>query len=183
MHLHDETELHEYILNATGIHTETVPGVNLPLLLNVCRRSLEEEVTLHMLAEDAQSSVTGSAVRKEATFLERTVNEVLAPSLTFLNPQKAVEVLSTALTGILQQLHIMWSTEVAIKFIFHGAHMLERLIQGVPLRFDKLKNFVNQQAELMNELERQMQYPSEVFGVSIPASELAYIAEIFLPYL
>ena len=27
-----------------------------------------------------------------------------------------------------------------------------------------------------------MQYPAELFGVSIPASELAYVAEILLPY-
>lgn len=177
------TELHEHILQATGIYTETVTNVSLPLLLSVCRRSMQEEVTLHTLAEDAQAATAGTVSRKETSFLDRTINEVLAPFLTFLNPQKTVDVLSTTLTEILRALRLVWSTEIAIKFIFHCSHMLERLIQGDSLRYDRLKVFVNQNAELMNELERQMQYPSEVFGVSIPASELAYVAEIFLPYL
>lgn len=177
------TELHEHILQATGIHTETVSNVSLPLLLSVCRRITQEDVTLHTLAKDASAATSGEAGRKETSFLDRTVNEVLAPSLTFINPQKTVDVLSTTLTQILHSQRLVWSTEIAIKFIFHCSHMMERLITGNPLRYDRLKQFVNQNADLMNDLEREMQYPSEVFGVSIPASELAYVAEIFLPYI
>lgn len=177
------TQLHEHILQTTGIHTETVSNVSLPLLLSAARRAVEEQTPLHLLAEDAQASTMAAGPRKESSFLDRTINEVLAPALTFLNPQKTVDVLSATLTEILRSLHLVWSTEIAIKFIFHCSHMLERLIQGDALRYDRLKVFVNQNADLMNELERQMQYPSEVFGVSIPASELAYVAEIFLPYL
>lgn len=177
------TQLHEHILQSTGIHAETVENVSLPLLLNVCHRILREEVTLHALAEDAQVSVSAATGRTETSFLDRTINQVLAPSLTFINPKKTADVLSTTLTQILRCRHLVWSTEIAIKFIFHCAHMMERLITGNPLRYDRLKQFVNQNADLMNDLEREMQYPSEVFGVAIPASELAYVAEIFLPYL
>lgn len=177
------TELHEHILQSTGIHTETVANVSLPLLLSVCRRLTQEEVSLHDLAGDANAANAGAVSRKETSLLDRTINEVLAPSLTFINPQKTVDVLSTTLTQILHSRQLVWSTEIAIKFIFHCSHMLERLITGNPLRYDRLKQFVNQNSALMNVLEREMQYPSEVFGVTIPASELAYVAEIFLPYI
>ena len=36
--------------------------------------------------------------------------------------------------------------------------------------------------EVMNVLEREMRYPEEMFGVVIPSSELAYLAELLLPY-
>lgn len=177
------TELHEYIHTTTGIPCETVPGVSLPLLLSLGQRILHENVSLHDLVNDARIAVSGVTARPEVSFQDRICNEVLAPALAFLNPQKAMDVLGITLTEILQQLHLPWSTEIATKFIIHCSHMLERLILGDPLPYDRLKFFVNQYASLMNELERQMKYPAEVFGVFIPASELAYVAEIFLPYL
>ena len=60
--------------------------------------------------------------------------------------------------------------------------MLERLIRGESLKYDGLKAFINANSTLMAKLEMHMQYPAELFGVSIPANELAYIAEILLPY-
>lgn len=175
------TRIHEHIRSATGIHAETVPNVTLSQLLTTARRASEDLIPLHELTAEIETA--GVSPGKEPSFLDRIINDVLAPALTFLNPQKAVDVLSTTLTEILRSLHVSWSTEIAAKFIFHCSHMLERLIQGEPLRYDRLKVFVNQNASLMNELERQMQYPCEVFGVSIPASELAYVAEIFIPYI
>lgn len=175
------TELHEHILTVTGIHAETISNINLPLVLHICRRAMDSNITLHMLVEEARNSM--GIPRQKPSFLERTVDEVLAPSLVFLNPQKASKVLFATLTNILQSLNLVWSTEIAIKFLFHCSHMIERLMQGECLKYSHLKVFVNQQSELMHILELHMQYPSEVFGISIPASELAYIAEIFLDYL
>ena len=71
---------------------------------------------------------------------------------------------------------------MTVKFIFHCAHMLERLIRSEPLKFDGLKAFINANSAFFAKLEKHMQYPAELFGVSIPASELAYVAEILLPY-
>ena len=119
----------------------------------------------------------------ESSFLGRTVNEVLAPSLTFLNPWKAIDVLQTALADILGELNITQSSEIAIKFVFHCSHMLERLIRGEVLRYDGLKIFVNRYSDLMSMLEKHMRGVAEIFGVSIPPSELAYIADILVPYL
>jgi transcriptional regulatory protein LevR len=177
------TELHEHISRSTGIQCESISGFSLPLLLSVGQRIVSEDVSLEELANDARSMLSGSVSQQKTSIQDRIYNEILSPALTFLNPQKAVDVLSITLTAILQQLHLPQSTEITTKFIIHCSHMLERLILGEALRYDRLKAFVNQNAVLMNELERQMEYPSEVFGVSIPASELAYVAEIFLPYL
>ena len=174
------TELHDAIYRSTGIPCESISGVNLPMLLSVTHRIIHENVSLRELITDAQAI---TAPHREPSFQDRIRNEILSSALSFLDPQKAMDVLSVTLTTILQELHLAWSTEIATKFIIHCSHMLERLILGEPLAYDRLKFFVNQHGALVNELERQMRYPAEVFGVFIPASELAYVAEIFLPYL
>ena len=96
--------------------------------------------------------------------------------------QKTVQILYPALRRVLTDLGITQTNEIAIRFIFHCSHMLERLIRGDVLRYDGLKSFVSQNLEVMNVLEREMRYPEEMFGVVIPSSELAYLAELLLPY-
>ncbi len=177
------SSLHEYVFQSTGIRGKTVSNVGLSSLLSMAKFALREKITLYELHQEIIESMNINTSMTEATFLNRTVNEILTPSLTFLNPNKAIDALSTALDAILKELDIIKSNEIAVKFIFHGSHMLERLISGDSLKYDGLKAFVNQNSELIAIIERHMNYISEVFGVSIPASELAYLAEIVLPYL
>lgn len=168
-------------LRNLGIRSECVTDVSLKTLLLLSKKSLEEEPPLDALAKSADiSPVKNIAVNNTASFINRTVNEVLAPSLTFLNPQKAIEVLLGTLDRILDELKMPPSVDITIKFIFHCSHMLERLIRGNKLKYDKLKMFVNEHGELMSVLEQCMEYTAEVFGILIPASELAYVAEIFI---
>ena len=176
------TDLHEYLNHTVGIRAEIIPNVSLPLLLNMAQSALREDGSLHSLVEETLNLVSGGTL-PETSFLSRTVNEVLAPSLTFLNPHKAIDVLQGTLNDITKELGIVQSSEIVIKFVFHCSHMLERLIRGEVLRYDSLKVFINRYSHLMAVLEKYMRHPAEIFGVSIPASELAYIAEILLPYL
>ena len=175
------TDLHKYLYETTGIPAETVSNVSLPTLLTISKKAQREDITLRELAQASQ--VTAGDSVPESSFLGRTVNEVLAPSLTFLNPWKAIDVLQTALADILGELNVTQSSEIAIKFVFHCSHMLERLIRGEVLRYDGLKIFVNRYSDLMSMLEKHMRGVAEIFGVSIPPSELAYIADILVPYL
>lgn len=155
------------------------PG--LPALLRLSRYALSDDMNIESVAELMQLLPSSDA--DDSSFIGRTFDELLTPSLTFLNPKKAVDTLSFALNAILDELGVIRSNELLIKFVFHGAHMTERLILGDSLRYEGLRNFINQNSRLMSCLERHMRYVAEVFGVSIPTSELAYIAEIILPYL
>lgn len=171
------TNLHEYLYQSTGIRAETIANVSLPGLLAMGRQSLQSDSSIGELAQQLQTEAPGAPVREDS-FLSRTINELLEPSLTFLNPRKATRVLHSALRGLLQELNVDETSEIVIKFIFHCSHMLERLIRKEPLRFDSLKTFINRNSHLIATLEKHMQAPAEIFGVSIPSSELAYIAEI-----
>lgn len=177
------TTLHEYVTQETNIPAETITGFTLSSLLTIAQLSCQEWMTLQQLTREFLLLLSSTASSPDATFLNRTVRELLEPSMTFLNPYKAMDILSSTLNGILDELDIIPSNEVTIKFIFHGSHMLERLISGDSLKYEGLKTFVNQHNRLIMLLEKHMSYVGEIFGVSIPINELAYLAEIILPYL
>ena len=176
------TELNEFLFRNTGVHCATIANAGLPALLAIAEAGLRPGMTLHLLAEEALTLVSGSPSRQSMNFIDSTINKMLVPTLTFLNPDKASKVLSSTLSELLNDFGIAPANDIAVKFIFHCAHMLERLIRGESLKYDGLKAFINANSTLMAKLEMHMQYPAELFGVSIPANELAYIAEILLPY-
>ena len=176
------TSLGEHIEDSTGIPTALISDITLSGLLKVSTSALRDNLSLEMLVREA-NHMAEAPESESASFLDRAINEVLAPSLAFLDCKKAETVLTHALKEILNSLHLVWSTEIAIKFIFHCSHMIERLMHGECLPYNHLKAFVNREQELMNTLECCMQYPAEMFGIFIPSSELAYIAEIFLDYI
>ena len=176
------TELNEFLFHNTGIHSTTIGNASLPVLLAVAEASLRPDMTLHLLTEEGLSLVSNSSADQNSSFLDGTIKKMLVPTLTFLNPQKACSILGSALTGILNDFGIAPTNDIVVKFIFHCSHMLERLIRGESLKYDGLKAFINANSALFARLEMHLQYPAELFGVSIPASELAYIAEILLPY-
>lgn len=168
-------------LEMVGIHSVCITDVSLKTLLALARRVMDGTVSLDDLVKVQNSKTEDiTPANNSALFINRTVNEVLAPTLTFLNPQKALEVLQDALDKILDELKMQPSADITVKFIFHCSHMLERLICGNKLKYDRLKIFVNEHGELMSVVEHCMAYTAEIFGVYIPASELAYIAEIFI---
>lgn len=181
--------LHKHITSATGIKAETLCGISMPVMLTMARRSMKAGYTIRALLSEVILPAETSAGEESpsqgvgTTFINRIINEILTKSLTFLNPTKAAYALLGSLDLILSDLQLPYSDEIAIKFIFHCSHMLERVIRAASLEYMKLKRFVNENSELMLLLEKRMAYPSEIFGITIPTSELAYIAEIFLPYL
>jgi len=177
------TNLHEYLLKATGIHAETISNVSLPLLLSIGQLALQEDIALYDLSQKIMTATNNHNALPETSFLHRITKEILEPSLTFLNPYKAMDALSTALNNVLKELNIVPSNEITMKFISHGSHMLERLITGDSLKYAGLKPFVNEHNLLIAILEKHMSHLCEVFGVSVPVNELAYLAEILVPYL
>ena len=180
------TDLHHHLTQLTGIRAELISGASMPLMLRLVEKSASEHASLIALmseapgAEPETRSLSGTVT---TSFLNRIIHEILSPSLTFLNPGKAADTLLHVLNKTLADLSLSYSDEIALKFIFHTAHMLERVIKGEPLNYPRLKTFINQHSALMSVLERRLVYAEEVFGVPIPASEKAYITEIFIPFV
>ena len=169
--------LYKEISALSKVETDTFSSLNLVSLLSICRAAIHTELSVHALVNN---TLQNGVRAKEDSYIDRIIKEVLSPSLTFLNPTKAATVLMDILNKILSDLSIPYSDELAVRFIVHCSYMLERLIRGNSLKYERLKNFTNEHSKTLSLVENQMQYLADSFGVTIPASELAYITEIFI---
>ncbi|WMJ84051.1 sigma 54-interacting transcriptional regulator [Oscillospiraceae bacterium LTW-04] len=181
------TDLHRHITAVTGIKAQTVSGANLSQMLLLADKIRQGGFSLAtLLSESWHSPLPQQEMKAEmptSSFLNRIINEILATSLTFLNPRKAADVLLEALDFILDDLKLGYSDEIALKFIFHCSHMLERVIRSETLKYPRSRVFLNENSPLMYIIQQRMSYVGDVFGILIPIDELCYVAEIFMPFL
>lgn len=114
--------------------------------------------------------------------LQNIQEKLLSESLIFLNPKKACQALFHVLLNILHDLSIPYSDDLLIKFIFHTSFALERCIRKEPFVYPKARILIKQYGGLFNVLEKNFEIITELFSIQIPASEMGFIIEIFLPY-
>ncbi|MCB6567507.1 hypothetical protein LI169_20860, partial [Desulfovibrio desulfuricans] len=65
--------------------------------------------------------------------LDDVADKILSESLVFLNPKKATMALFRVLMQIYEDLGLNYTDEISIRFIFHSAFMIERVIRREPL--------------------------------------------------
>ncbi len=109
-------------------------------------------------------------------------NKLLAESLVFLNPEKACRELFNVLLNMINDLHIQYTDDLLIKFIFHTAFALERCIRKEAFAYPRSRSLIKQYGKLFRVLEKNFETLTEIFSIQIPASEMGFIIEIFLPY-
>ena len=118
--------------------------------------------------------------KKNSDFIQRLINDAFNKTATHINPTKAVNVLLESLDTITDELKINKSKEIIVKYLSHGVHMLERIIKNNPLQYYQLKQFTNNNHNLMDVIAESLVGAENTFDIHIPSSEIAYLAEIFL---
>ena len=58
--------------------------------------------------------------------------------------------------------------------------MIERVIKNDTFKYQKVRKFIEENNHLYRIIENSVSNVNEVFGITVPKDELAYIAEIFL---
>ncbi len=175
----------EYIFENTGIESRAIYPVTLDSLRDFADKCMKG-TSLYMFSSAYKIGMDKSSQEEPAKynkFIDRFVKDVLSGTLIFINPQKAIDTLMDVLKNILEELKISYSNEIAVKFLSHCAHMLERVIRNEPLTYIKLKQFTNENYRLMSTIEKYLSYAANTFGVAIPSSEIAFITEIFVNYI
>lgn len=171
--------MQDYIRKQIQCPISLLSDLRLPSLLLMCGNPLREDTPAEYFS--GTPLLPGDhAYQNAPVFLNRIISEILAPTLTFLNPEKAAKVLLSTLENILSDLARPYSDEIAIKFVFHCSHMLERLIRGNAYKYDHLRSFLNANSNIYTCVEKRLIYVAESFGVSLPAPEAAYVAELFV---
>ena len=175
------TTVNEYITRQTGIDTNILYPVTLPLLLETIRQILSNRSDFSLLspASEIHSNRSENLGSQEA-FIQNLVDKVISKTTVFLDTTKAVNVLEKCLKATLMELQLPYSNEIAAKYLCHCCNMLERAIRGETWNYSRLNSFTNDNHELMYTVEHKLEYAENIFGIKIPASEIAYITEIFM---
>lgn len=172
------------ISEQTGIACKPVGDISLAALLTLaeqCAAGLElSHISLSSMPGPA--SVQSAFSDQRDPFMRRYLQESFAPDLTFLDAPKAARLLSSALSGILKDLSIPYTHEVAVKFLAHTSHMLERVISCHPMNYPNLRRFLAENRTIVTAVERRLEPVANTFGITVPAGEIAYVAEIFCQY-
>lgn len=171
----------DYITQQTGIPSRSVCGLSFTGMMGLAEQCFRR-ASLAQLAQ--MVSGDASAATEEASpFMRRYFQESYAQDLCFLDPEKSFRSLYSALTGILDGLGLPFTHEIAIKFLAHSSHMVERVISSDPLNYPNLRRFLSKNGSLVSVIQKHLEPVANTFGITLPASEIAYLTEIFLQYM
>lgn len=173
------TTIGEYVQNETEIPVRALSPVTLPLLLKCAEKATSNTLTLQELPTE---SGTREFLSNEPSsdFVQNLLEKVLKKNCIFIDIEKAVTVLDHCLKNTLADLDQAPSNEITAKYLCHCCNMLERVIRKEFWNYSNLNTFVNANAKILHIVEQNLEYAEASFGINIPSSELAYIAEIFL---
>ena len=164
----------------TGINCRIVSPLSFELIIR-CIDELSKPVPLDDLNIGTKLvSHKNQKMETEEDFINRFCEDVLSKTLTHINPKKAVDVLLESLDEILDELKIIKSRDIVVKYLSHGVHMLERIIKHQPLNYYHLSRFSAENHELMDVIAKSLSAAENTFDLSVPSCEIAYLAEIFL---
>ncbi|MCR0588203.1 PRD domain-containing protein [[Clostridium] innocuum] len=175
------------IRSSTDIETVTLSPTSLPLLIQVMNMVNNPSIQLEDIRnydygtalQIPQSDSTGYGIEIQKT-LDDVADKILSESLVFLNPKKATMALFRVLMKIYEDLGLNYTDEISIRFIFHSAFMIERVIRREPLIYKNTNSIISTSREVYTSIDRNMELVNDVFGISIPSSEIARLSEIFV---
>lgn len=168
--------LEEYLQKETQTKVRVIAAVSLNLLLSVID-SCNKLEPIDFISQP--STFNGSSYANDS-FITRFIDTVIAKTALFVNPQKAAECLLYSLQLILKDLNMTYTEEIAVKFLSHSVHMIERIIRNNPLEYIRLKQYTNEHYEIMNIISKNLVNTENTFDIKVPDCEIAYLSEIFL---
>lgn len=185
----------EIATEKTGIPTKVIEMVSTPMVIEATRKAIVPGMDLETLEEDVKniSPFIGQSVDSEELkiysegsgkrFFERMLIDTLGKTLTFLNPEKAFDTLKYTLERILEDIGEDLNDDMLVKFTFHCSCMIERVLVHEPLPYKNIELVEMHNRILLNILKKHFTLAGEVFGVTIPDTEIAYVAKIFDTHL
>ncbi|MPW25621.1 PRD domain-containing protein [Alkalibaculum sp. M08DMB] len=117
---------------------------------------------------------------KEITQLtDSDIIHILGVTLVFLNPQKIYNALKTRYYSILNELNSVDNDKLKTKFFIHCSCMVERLIKNESIYYQNTNQKIKEYIKLYNILCFNFEEIEEIFGISIPDTEICYIIDLF----
>lgn len=176
------TEIGEQINTRLHIRTKTYAPISLPLILNTISSHSSEVDNANKFTQ-APDFPSASLSENSRLLINRISSQILQQSLVFLDATKASSSLMVVLLNILKELKINYSDEITIRFIIHGAFVIERAIRNDPLPNKKTREIINMHNQVFHTISRELNELNNVFNICIAKTEIATITQIFLEYM
>lgn len=173
----------QILSNSTTVKLLNISPISLPLLTEVCQICDKPESTF----KDIENSIkvkntnffskgkSGEDVNNQTS----STYQILAESLTFLDPLKVLTVTNDMFTNILDELTIKYREDLQLRFIFHCAFMIERAIRKEPLKMKNVSSVIDKFSEQYQAIEKNIYLINEVFGIDVVIDEMVRLSEIF----
>lgn len=169
----------DYLKDSYHFFVKHISNTTLSTIQKTIRKIACFYFTLDMLYTD-------TAIQEEHphtlsdSLVDQAIQTILAPSLSFIDINKAIVLLSHSLDEILLHLSIQYNENMAIKYYFHCTHMIERLIQKESLSHTNLKSIISRYANETKIIGNALRPIAQTYGIKIPSSEIAYLIDIFI---
>lgn len=188
------TTFSEIISERTGIPTRSVRMVSTPMVIEAARKAVMPQMTLDELEQSVirMSPFIGERVKVSAIEPSVRMNENGAPRqivssglinmleniLVFLNVKKTYKVLHEIMAAIAADCGQHDDDVIRLKFLFHCSCMLERMIRKEPLPHKRCAKVKREKAALFGIVRKRLEPAEEIFGISVPDTEVAYVVEM-----
>lgn len=176
------TSVGAYIQKNLHIPCRTISNVSLNMLIHFVELSMSAYNNLDTVSNEVKMpEPSGNPMGKPVVnFIDQIKDKVISKTVAFIDVDKAVTVLDLCFRKTLHDLHIPYTDVLAVKYLCHCTSMLERVIRNEIWGFQKINTFSNENYNLMHVVEQRLEYAADTFGIKIPSSEIAYVAQIFL---
>lgn len=182
------------ITQKTSIPIKTISNISTPLLLEAARRCMMPNTNLEAVVKllnnqlnckiktdynDYPSAIFPWASSIEPQLLKKILS-TLVDITTFIDTKKATDLLGQSLINVLEHYKQPLTERIFIKYIFHCICMLERIIRKEELPYKNYKKTKKNNKSLFTTIKNSFSSLEEIYGITIPSSELAYITDMFL---
>ena len=104
--------------------------------------------------------------------------KLLEGMLTFLNPDKAYDLVNKSFLTLTNLLEISNLKQLKVRYIFHNCCMIERLIQKEVLPYKNVDELIQSRLELYSKIKLSLVNIEETFGFKVPDTEIGYIIDL-----
>lgn len=156
------------IVGTVDLQIPGVPFISVDeLLLNSGIRQIKS-----ILGIDVGEIESGTSLDRE--ILVNTLRGLL----NYLDADKIIDLLKDTLNTISEELDLMITREIEIRYIVHVACMIERNLRGEVLPYKYLEEKKKQSRHLFSVIQKALFSVEEMWAKEVPETEIAYLAEI-----
>lgn len=182
--IHIYRNIDQILLSSSDKEYVVFYPLSLPLLENIIEKISSHSITKNekntVFLHQENTFITYDDSDSKQIFINNLINRFLEPNLTFLDPFKSVSALNNTLANILQELKLSHNKQLVVKFLVHSCFMIERCIQKQYFDYDNLNYHLNNNLEIYTIIKKEFHNIEEIFGISIPPSEIGYLIDIFI---